>query len=153
MTDILLFPVQRRSVPAAAPVHRPYEGDRRTRIRSRDVGAARRFYAAAVQPLGLDILEARADGFTLGGEGRPVLEVEADCGFEGEFDAAPETRPAHLAIEAPDGRSVRAFYLAALAAGGRQLDYPAARSTGGGAYYAAKVMDPDGNCIECGWRC
>ena len=56
-------------------------------------------------------------------------------------------------LEAPDDYSVRAFYRAALEAGGRQLGYPAPQPThGSGSYYAARVEDPDGNCIECGWR-
>jgi predicted lactoylglutathione lyase len=38
-------------------------------------------------------------------------------------------------------------------AGGKQLGYPAPQPTSGRySYYAAKVADPDGNCIECGWR-
>ena len=42
---------------------------------------------------------------------------------------------------------------AAMEAGGRQLGYPAPQPTEGRySYYATKVADPDGNCIECGWR-
>lgn len=127
-----------------------------SRIVSRDLGAARRFYAAAARSLGLAIIEAREDGFALGrlsDTSHPVLQVSAIDAASRAQDEQPETQPAHVAIEAPDDFTVRAFYRAALEAGGKQLDYPAPQPTGGRySYYAAKVMDPDGNCIECGWR-
>jgi catechol 2,3-dioxygenase-like lactoylglutathione lyase family enzyme len=124
-----------------------------SRIVSRDIGAARRFYAATARPLGLAIIEVEADGFTLGrlsDMSKPVLKVRAAATAG---DDAPETEPAHVAFEAPDDFSVRAFYRAALEAGGRQVGYPGPQPTEGRySYYAAKVIDPDGNCIECGWR-
>lgn len=127
---------------------RPFQ----SRIVSRDLTVARRFYAATARPLGLAIVDAEADGFALAGAGCRVLSVEAgdQCG---DFDTRPETRPTHVAIEAPDAVAVRSFFRAAMEAGGRELNYPAIQRTPGqGAYYAAKVIDPDGNCIECGWR-
>jgi catechol 2,3-dioxygenase-like lactoylglutathione lyase family enzyme len=124
-----------------------------SRIVARDLSAARRFYAATARALGLTIIEAQADGFTLGriaDMSSPVLKVKAADAVE---DDQPETQPAHVAFEAPDDFSVRAFYRAAMEAGGRQLGYPGPQPTGGRySYYAAKVADPDGNCIECGWR-
>jgi hypothetical protein len=123
-----------------------------SRIVSRNLGAARRFYAATARPLGLAIIEAQDNGFTLGRLSdmeHPVLKVKAAAGFDEDEGAAP----AYLAFEAPDDFSVRAFYRAALEAGGQQAGYPAPQPTGGEySYYAAKVIDPDGNCIECGWR-
>jgi hypothetical protein len=125
-------------------------------IVSRDLSAARRFYAATARPLGLAIIEVREDGFTLGrlsDMANPVLKVKAACAAERIQDEAPETQPIHVALEAPDDFTVRAFYRAALEAGGRQLGYPGPQPTGGRySYYAAKVIDPDGNCVECGWR-
>ena len=44
----------------------------------------------------------------------PVLQVKAAM----QADDAPETQPSHVALEAPDDFSVRAFYRAALAIGG-----------------------------------
>jgi len=127
-----------------------------TRIVSRNLGAARRFYAATARPLGLAIIEAQEDGFTLGrlsDRSNPVLKVKALAAAERAQEETPETHPAHVAFEAPDDYSVRAFFRAAMEAGGRQLGYPAPQPTSGrDSYYAAKVIDPDGNCIECGWR-
>ena len=122
-------------------------------IVSRDLTAARRFYAATARPLGLAIVETQEDGFCLGRASdmdHPVLQVRA---AGGRLDDSPETQPMHVALEAPDDFTVRAFYRAAMEAGGKQLGYPSPQPTGGAySYYAAKVVDPDGNCIECGWR-
>lgn len=126
----------------------------RSPIVSRDLAAARRFYAATARSLGLAIIDAQDDGFTLGRAAdmeNPVLKVRSaeTRAQTGE----PETQPAVVAFEAPDDYSVRAFYRAALEAGGRQIGYPGPQPTAGPySYYAARVEDPDGNCIECGWR-
>lgn len=121
----------------------------RTRIVSRDLNAARRFYAATARPLGLAIIEAEDDSFTLGrlsDMSVAVLRVKRAS------DVSELEMSGPVAIEAPDDYTVRAFYRAALEAGGRQVGYPAPQPTTVGSYYAARVEDPDGNCIECGWR-
>jgi catechol 2,3-dioxygenase-like lactoylglutathione lyase family enzyme len=123
-----------------------------SQIVSRDLSAARKFYAATARPLGLAIVETQEDGFSLGRASdldHPVLSVRAAGGLS---DDSPETQPAHVALEAPDDFTVRAFYRAAMEAGGRLLGYPSPQPTSGYSYYAAKVVDPDGNCVECGWR-
>ncbi len=53
----------------------------------------------------------------------------------------------HLAFQARDRAIVDAFYQAALAHGGRDNGAPGARQYHPG-YYAAFVLDPDGNNIE-----
>lgn len=53
----------------------------------------------------------------------------------------------HLAFQASDRETVEAFYRAALANGGRDNGAPGERSYHPG-YYAAFVLDPDGNNIE-----
>jgi predicted lactoylglutathione lyase len=126
----------------------------RTRIVSRDLAAARRFYAATARSLGLAIIEAEEDSFTLGrltDMSTPVLWVKSTPDRTQADES--ETQPALVSLEVSDDYSVRAFYRAALEAGGRQIGYPAPQPTQGGwSYYAARVEDPDGNCIECGWR-
>ncbi|RYZ02965.1 MAG: hypothetical protein EON61_15670 [Alphaproteobacteria bacterium] len=124
----------------------------RARIISRDLNAARRFYAATARPLGLAIIEAQDDGFTLGrlnDMSVAVLRVKRAADVSELQEAGPERR---VEIEAPDDYTVRAFYRAALEAGGRQVGYPGPQPTTAGSYYAARVEDPDGNCIECGWH-
>ncbi|MEM1383510.1 MAG: VOC family protein [Pseudomonadota bacterium] len=56
--------------------------------------------------------------------------------------------PVHLALTAAGPNAVRAFYAAALAAGGRCNGAPGLRPQYGSGYYAAFVRDPDGHNIE-----
>jgi len=58
--------------------------------------------------------------------------------------------PAHPAFEADGRGKVEAFHRAALAAGGRDNGAPGYRDYPLG-YYAAFVLDPDGNNIEAVW--
>lgn len=53
----------------------------------------------------------------------------------------------HLAFQAKSPEAVRAFHAAALAAGGTDHGAPGERAYHPG-YYAAFVLDPDGNNIE-----
>jgi catechol 2,3-dioxygenase-like lactoylglutathione lyase family enzyme len=53
----------------------------------------------------------------------------------------------HIAFQAPDEETVQRFHEAALVAGGRDNGAPGERSYHPG-YYAAFVLDPDGNNVE-----
>jgi catechol 2,3-dioxygenase-like lactoylglutathione lyase family enzyme len=101
-------------------------------LRVRDLGASRRFYEAALGALALAV-QGREDSF-----GCDELFVSAD----GE-----PTRGLHLAFQTPDRETVQRFYDAALAAGGRDNGAPGERPYHPG-YYAAFVLDPDGNNVE-----
>jgi catechol 2,3-dioxygenase-like lactoylglutathione lyase family enzyme len=57
------------------------------------------------------------------------------------------TGPTHLAFQAKDRATVDRWYTAALAAGGKDNGAPGERPYHPG-YYAAFVLDPDGNNIE-----
>ena len=59
----------------------------------------------------------------------------------------PATADLHFAFQAPDRETVDRFHEAALAAGGRDNGAPGERSYHPG-YYAAFVLDPDGNNVE-----
>ncbi|UDQ91324.1 VOC family protein [Xanthobacter autotrophicus] len=98
----------------------------------RDLGAARRFYGAALAALGVPVMDG--DGYFYADE----LFVST-----GE----PLTGRAHLAFQAPDRETVQRFYDAALAAGGTDNGAPGLRPYHAD-YYAAFVLDPDGNNIE-----
>jgi catechol 2,3-dioxygenase-like lactoylglutathione lyase family enzyme len=122
-----------------------------TPVLARDLEAARRFYAAAAHTLGLDLLDWR-NGFIVGdpADDEPVVQVR---GPQTTSVASPSNHSAPITLSARDDYSVRAFFRAALEAGGREVGYPAPQpACDGGRYYAAKVTDPDGNLIECGWR-
>ena len=58
--------------------------------------------------------------------------------------------PTHLAFEASSRKKVEAFHTAALAAGAKDNGAPGYRDYSPG-YFAAFVIDPDGNNIEAVW--
>src|ERR1700759_1915671 len=98
-----------------------------SRITSRKIDAARRFYAATCRPLGLSIIDDEEGGFAIGRAETGVLIRVQPANAAAVEDDRPESLPAYLAFEAPNDFTVRAFYRAALEAGGREhlLGYPA----------------------------
>ena len=54
----------------------------------------------------------------------------------------------HLAFQAPNRAAVDKFHAAGLAAGGRDHGAPGLREDYGPTYYAAFLLDPDGNNVE-----
>jgi catechol 2,3-dioxygenase-like lactoylglutathione lyase family enzyme len=112
-----------------------------------DLKAAKRFYDAALKPLGYSCLH-EFDG-TLGYGGKSAgLWVSAV-----EHPVPPDAKSGlHFCFAAPSRQSVAAFYDAALKAGGRDNGKPGLRADYGPNYYAAFVIDPDGYRLEahCG---
>ncbi len=117
----------------------------------RDLAAARRFYEGAMKPLGFAVVEeqptafilmnpTRPIGFVYIGEGRPTFWTP---------ESQPSVSPAHYAFIAADRAMVEAFHAAGLASGGRDNGGPGLRREN---YYAAFLLDPDGNNIEAGVR-
>jgi catechol 2,3-dioxygenase-like lactoylglutathione lyase family enzyme len=103
-------------------------------LRVRDVDTSKQFYSAVLEALGLsDVLVAGPDFF------------HADELFVNKADG-PISR-VHLAFQASNRELVSAFHRAAVGAGGRDNGAPGERSYHPG-YYAAFVLDPDGNNIE-----
>lgn len=106
----------------------------------RDGAASRAFYERALEPL----------GYTVG------MEVEEHVGFrsaEGELDfwlseRGEPSAPMHLAFRAPDRKTVDAYHASAVAAGGVDNGAPGVRTDFHENYYAAYVLDPEGNNIE-----
>ena len=108
--------------------------------------AAKKFYSAALAPLGLSLLSEVPAELT----GRAAV-----AGFgtapEAEFwicDAAVTQPPLHVAFRASNRAMVDGFYRAALQAGGRDNGAPGIRAVYHPNYYAAFVLDPDGHNIE-----
>ncbi len=102
-----------------------------------DYEASRRFYRAALAPWCAREVKS-GDETAFGPEGSEDLCVRA-----GE-----PSGPIHLAFAAPDRETVDAFHAAALAAGGRDNGAPGPRPEYHRGYYAAYVLDPDGNNVE-----
>jgi catechol 2,3-dioxygenase-like lactoylglutathione lyase family enzyme len=112
-----------------------------------DLDRSRRFYAAALAPLGYTV---RREGAAAVGFGVAAGEKRSlDPG--GDFWIATGARPAphiHFAFSAPSRAVVDAFFAAALAAGGVDNGSPGLRPRYHPDYYAAFVLDPDGYNIE-----
>jgi len=102
-------------------------------LRVSDLEASRRFYRAALSALGFTEFHGGADHFAA-----DELWIDRADG--------PVSR-VHLAFQAASRDQVAAFHAAALAAGGRDNGGPGERRYHPG-YYAAFVLDPDGNNIE-----
>ena len=66
----------------------------------------------------------------------------------GITEGNPVTHNAHIAFVAHNEEAVRAFYAAAIAAGGRDNGAPGLHLEYHPTYFAAFVFDPDGNNIE-----
>ena len=113
----------------------------------RDVVKAKRFYDAALKPLGYRCLSEGAGSL---GYGEDTVQLWIGAA---ERPVPPDDKSGlHVCFGAPTRQSVDAFHAAALGAGGRDNGKPGLRSDYGANYYAAFVVDPDGYRIEayCG---
>jgi catechol 2,3-dioxygenase-like lactoylglutathione lyase family enzyme len=104
----------------------------------RDLSASRRFYQAVLDVLGIPIV----DGPDFFWTDELFVSSRESRAARGEL-----TGRIHLAFQAPDRATVDRFHPAALAAGGKDGGAPGERFYHPG-YYAAFVLDPDGNNIE-----
>jgi catechol 2,3-dioxygenase-like lactoylglutathione lyase family enzyme len=110
-------------------------------LRVADPDASRRFFEAALAPLGFAVVMEvpGMPGAGFGLAGRP------------SFWVTPGERPSgplHIAFHAADRARVDAFHAAALAAGGTDNGAPGLRPHYHPNYYAAFVLDLDGNNVE-----
>lgn len=105
----------------------------------RDLAASKAFYAAIFDVLKIPM--GGADDRNFWADELFVSTADSD-----EVQG-PLTGRHHLAFQAQDRAMVDAFYQAALAQGGRDNGPPGERAYHRG-YYAAFVLDPDGNNIE-----
>ena len=109
----------------------------------RDLGRAKRFYDAALAPLGYACLR---DSPTLLGYGGDSVALWISPS-ESPVPADPESG-LHFCFNAPDEAAVQAFHAAALRAGGRDNGGPGIRREYSPGYYAAFAIDPDGYRVE-----
>ncbi|KAB8289392.1 Glyoxalase/bleomycin resistance protein/dioxygenase [Bifidobacterium ramosum] len=124
-------------------------------LKVRNIDRSIAFYTKALAPLGY-IAKAHHEptiGFGVD-DGTPhsdfyvspMDEPAAATGHDATA-ATPVCPVTHIAFLADGPAAVRAFHTAALAAGGRDNGAPGPRAYHPG-YYAAFVLDPDGNNIE-----
>ena len=105
----------------------------------RDLAASRSFYEAVFEVLRMPMGGTAEDYFWA-----DELFVSAAGSAAAQGDL---TGRVHLAFQAADRAMVDAFHKAALASGGQDNGAPGERAYHPG-YYAAFVLDPDGNNIE-----
>jgi len=104
-----------------------------------DFDKSRAFYLKALGPLGVGVV-MEGDGYCgLGRDRRPQFWI-------GRGDASPGRM--HLAFTAKNRDEVRAFYEAAIKAGGKDNGPPGLRPNYHPNYYGAFVIDPNGHNIE-----
>jgi catechol 2,3-dioxygenase-like lactoylglutathione lyase family enzyme len=108
-----------------------------------DINAARRFYDAALKPLGYSCLSESAEALGYG-ENRAQFWMYAAK----KPVPAHDQSGLHFCFDAPSRKSVAAFHAAAVSTGGRDNGAPGLRADYGDGYYAAFVVDPDGYRIE-----
>jgi catechol 2,3-dioxygenase-like lactoylglutathione lyase family enzyme len=108
-----------------------------------DLERAARFYEAALTPLGLSRLVTRPA--TVGfGKSYPEFWINLRAEMA---PVAPESG-VHICLRAKSPEGVDAFHAAALKAGGSSDGAPGLRPHDRVRYYAAFIVDPDGNRIE-----
>ena len=104
----------------------------------KDLNSSKRFYTAALAPLGFSV-QYEGDGVVgFGPKDAPALWVQ-----QGETNG-----PVHIAFAAKNRAAVTKFYDAALPAGGKDNGKPGLRPQYHANYYGGFVKDPDGNNIE-----
>ena len=119
-----------------------------------DLARATEFYAKALAPLGYGIvMEVSAAETGHGGAvgfGAPGKEEDFQSGKPSFWigEGEPLAGQIHVAFLAPSRAAVDAFYRAALAAGGKDNGKPGLRPHYHENYYAAFVLDLDGNNVE-----
>jgi catechol 2,3-dioxygenase-like lactoylglutathione lyase family enzyme len=107
-------------------------------VRVRDATASIAFYKTVLQPLGVP----------------PIWERQGGAQFANWVisDDAEPGGPVHIAFVADSREQVDAFHRAGVEAGYRDNGAPGVReqysSKEGGRYYAAFLLDPDGNNVE-----
>src|SRR5438309_505957 len=108
-----------------------------------DIEASARFYEAALAALGLTRLVTRPA--TIGfGKDYPEFWIN----LRKDMAIVPHASGTHICLRAKTSAEIDAFHAAALAAGGASDGGPGLRPHDRVRYYAAFVLDPDGNRIE-----
>ena len=105
-----------------------------------DYQASKAFYEQALAPLGMTLMMEpieRVGGF---GDDFPFFWI-------GQRGRGPDSGT-HVAFRTEDRATVDAFHAGAVGAGGKDNGGPGVREIYHPHYYAAFVLDPDGNNIE-----
>ena len=110
-------------------------------LRVSDLRTSLRFYGAALAVLGYTVCTQDASSAGLGPKGEPALWLH-------QMSAGAKGTGTHIALRATSRDAVDRFHEAGLNAGGRDNGAPGLRTDYSLNYYAAFVIDPDGNNVE-----
>ena len=108
-------------------------------IKVRDLKAGIRFYKAVLADFGYQLCSSDETSAGLGPKDAPGLWLYAHAKAGGS---------AHIAFRSPSRAAVDSFYKAGLKAGGKDNGKPGLRKDYSPTYYAAFLIDPDGNNVE-----
>ena len=108
-------------------------------LKVKNLDASLRFYARALAPLGHVVCSQDASGAGLGPKDAPALWLSA---------GSEQSSGTHIAFKATQRSQVDRFHAEGLAAGGRDNGAPGLRPDYGPTYYAAFLIDADGNNVE-----
>jgi len=112
-------------------------------IGTRDLAASRKFYDAALAPLGYKCL-SEGDGYLgYGSDAARFWLLKVTHPVPANADSG-----LHFCLNASSRKVVDAFHAAALRSGGRDNGKPGLRKDYGDNYYAAFAVDPDGYRLE-----
>jgi catechol 2,3-dioxygenase-like lactoylglutathione lyase family enzyme len=121
-----------------------------------DIHKSARFYEAALRPLGIQVMVRITRHFKLTNHEGPEL---GGVGYGIDYPMFwvdvfhPHSAKQHTAFRAVSRRQVDEFHAAAIRAGGTDNGAPGLRAGSyPPGYYAAFVLDPDGNNIEAVFR-
>ena len=111
----------------------------------RDIDRSKRFYDAALEPVGYKCLRPARTllGYGYGRDSIALWVVQAEHPVP-----ADEKSGLHFCFEAANVAAVDAFHAAALRSGGQDNGAPGLRPEYSPDYYAAFIIDPDGYRIE-----
>jgi catechol 2,3-dioxygenase-like lactoylglutathione lyase family enzyme len=116
-------------------------------ITVRELAAARNFYVAVFAALDAQPVYERADAIGFGERNSIADDSHTYLSVFESPQAAPDPRR-HVCFRAASRAQVDAFYAAGLAAGGTDAGPPGLRPHYHPDYYAAFLLDPEGNKVE-----